>query len=218
MNSLQNIFTILSFMTPIILVFLFFFISIINQNVKGLVFIAGALFASFINVILQQLIKSPKPYGIGSSGNSTTEGSGQYIGVKSHVCDMYDVFSLTTKYNEPASSSVFVAFTIAYLVLPMTFNNQMNYGLIVLLFAIFAVDAISKSTYGCNSIRGIGLGGVTGLILGAAWYSLLHSSGNDNILYFDELDSNNVLCKKPSKQKFKCAVYKNGEIITNKNF
>ena len=215
MNSLQNIFTILSFMTPIILVFLFFFISIINQNVKGLVFIAGALLASFINVILQQLIKSPKPYGI---GNPTTEGSSQYVGVKSHVCDMYDVFSLTSKYNEPASSSVFVAFTIAYLVLPMTFNNQMNYGLIILLFSIFAVDSISKVTYGCNTKRGIGLGGVTGLILGAAWYSLLHHSGNDNILYFDELDSNNVLCKKPSKQKFKCAVYKNGEIITNKNF
>ena len=34
-------------------------------------------------------------------------------------------------------------------------------------------------------------------------------------LYFNELGSNNVVCKRPSEQTFKCSVYKNGELISS---
>ena len=32
---------------------------------------------------------------------------------------------------------------------------------------------------------------------------------------FNELDSNKVMCSRPSKQTFKCSVYKHGELITS---
>jgi hypothetical protein len=44
---------------------------------------------------------------------------------------------------------------------------------------------------------------------------LFHVSGYDSLLYFDELESNNVTCSRPSKQTFKCSVYKNGELISS---
>ena len=40
------------------------------------------------------------------------------------------------------------------------------------------------------------------------------STGNDNLLYFGKYTSNNVQCSKPSKQTFKCSVYKNGRLIS----
>ena len=59
------------------------------------------------------------------------------------------------------------------------------------------------------------MGGLVGLILGGSWYMLLHESGYDSLLYFDELLSNKVACSRPSKQSFKCSVYKGGELISS---
>ena len=44
---------------------------------------------------------------------------------------------------------------------------------------------------------------------------LLHEAGYDSLLYFDELLSNKVACSRPSKQSFKCSVYKGGELISS---
>jgi hypothetical protein len=59
------------------------------------------------------------------------------------------------------------------------------------------------------------LGGLVGLILGATWFSVFHHSGYDSLLYFDELTSNRIACSRPSKQTFKCSVYKNGQLISS---
>lgn len=212
--SIKNIFVLLSFLTPLILVFLFIFITIINQNIKGFVYLAGSLIASFINILLQHLVKTEKKFE--SIKKVVDEEKEILISKEEGLCSIFDIFGSVSEYNEPASSSVFVAFTFAYLLLPMVSNNQLNYGLIIILLSIFVIDGGTKINYGCNETRSVVLGGLTGFILGTVWYTLLHMSGNDNLLYFDELNSNNILCSKPSKQKFKCSVYKNGQLISDK--
>lgn len=212
--SIKNIFVLLSFLTPLILVFLFIFITIINQNIKGFVYLAGSLIASFINILLQHLVKTEKNFK--SIIKVVDEEKEVLTSKEEGLCSIFDIFGSVSEYNEPASSSVFVAFTFAYLLLPMVSNNQLNYGLIIILLSIFVIDGGTKINYGCNETRSVVLGGLTGFILGTVWYTLLHMSGNDNLLYFDELNSNNILCSKPSKQKFKCSVYKNGQLISDK--
>jgi hypothetical protein len=61
---------------------------------------------------------------------------------------------------------------------------------------------------------GIILGALVGLLLGSGWYALLKGSGNPQLLYFEEVSNGNA-CSRPSKQKFKCSVYKNGKLIKN---
>jgi len=39
--------------------------------------------------------------------------------------------------------------------------------------------------------------------------------GADEVLYFDEMESNAVKCEKPSSQTFKCSVYKNGVLVSS---
>ena len=43
--------------------------------------------------------------------------------------------------------------------------------------------------------------------------ALIKEYGGEKYLFFSNTDSNNVMCDKPSSTKFKCVVYKNGEIV-----
>ena len=85
----------------------------------------------------------------------------------------------------------------------MRYNNQMNYPVIITLLCLLALDSLSKIKGKCTTAGGSVLGSLLGFVFGALWYSLFHGMGYDSLLYFDEMDSNNVVCSKPSKQTFK---------------
>jgi len=163
-----------------------------------MVYLAGVLMASVINVFLMNQIKSPMSQ---KASDSTS-------------CNLVEI-PYFTQFNSPAPSSLFIAFTIAYLVLPMQYNGQMNYVILASLLCLFGLDAVTKIGNDCTTLGGSFLGALVGGILGTIWYTIFHVSGYDSLLYFDELESNNVTCSRPSKQTFKCSVYKNGELISS---
>ena len=57
------------------------------------------------------------------------------------------------------------------------------------------MDAVTKVTHFCTTPAGTVLGGLVGFLLGSAWYTVFNSSGAGNLLYFDEMESNAVVCK-----------------------
>ena len=61
---------------------------------------------------------------------------------------------------------------------------------------------------------GITLGALLGVAGGIAWFYLLYTQGYESMLYFGETLSNNAICSRPSRQTFRCDVYKNGQLIT----
>lgn len=193
--TITNVFQFISALTPLLLTFFMVMISIFNQDLKGLVYLAGILIVSVINVFLLNIIKNKRDENSGAS------------------CNMFNLPFNMTEYNVPSLNSVLIAFTIAYLLLPMITTRQINYGLIIALFSIFAIDAISKIMNRCTTAGGVILGLLTGTLFGSLWYTLFHSTGYNSLLYFDQVVSNKVYCSRPKKQTFKCAVYKNGELI-----
>ena len=194
--NFQNILELFSFFSPLLLGFFLIFSSLINQNLKGLVYLGGVLIATVINIFLMNQIKSPKLEGEKMSCNFIS-------------------LPFLLGYNSPAPTSMFIAFTIAYLVLPMKYNNQMNYIILASLLCLLLLDSITKVSNKCTTSGGTVLGSAVGFLLGALWYTLFHTTGYDSLLYFDELRSNRVLCARPSKQSFKCSVYKNGQLISS---
>ena len=194
--NFSNIFELFSLMAPLLLGFFLVMSSIFNQNLKGLVYLAGVLIAVIINIFLMNQI--------GSRKDATAAFS----------CDFVSI-PFMSNFNSPASTSLFIAFTIAYLVLPMQYNKQMNYVILAALLCLLVMDSVTKINKKCTTAGGTFLGALVGLLLGTAWYSLFHISGYDSLLYFDELQSNKVRCSKPSKQSFKCSVYKNGELVSS---
>jgi hypothetical protein len=194
--TFSNMIQLTAALSPILIAFFMLMLSFMNQNVKGLVFIAGALLASFINIFLLNMMKSEIHPNASLS------------------CNIVNIPYLN-RYNSPSASSLFIAFTFAYLFLPMNYNKQMNYAVITALLILFAIDAGSKIINKCTTIGGAILGALAGFILGSMWYSVFHLVGADNLLYFDEMESNAVKCERPSKQTFKCSVYKNGALISS---
>ena len=195
--TISNVLQLFSAMAPLLLAFFLVMASIFNQNIKGLVYLAGVLLATIINIALMNQIKSPMD-----------------VEKASVICTVMDIPFLSN-YNNPSPSTLFIGFTLAYLVLPMTYNGQMNYMILISLLCLLGLDIITKVTKFCTTWAGAFLGALIGIIFGTVWYTIFHSAGYDSLLYFDEVSSNNVICSKPSKQTFKCSVYKNGELISS---
>jgi hypothetical protein len=192
----SNILRLISIISPLMIVFFLVMVSLFNQDVKGLIYLGGLLIASMVNILFMNIFKQPR---------FTDE---------AYSCNLIDLPWLS-EYNNPLQSSLVICFTILYLVMPMMYNNQMNLPVVISLVAIFLMDGYVKLSDRCTNVLGIVMGCLVGGILGLIWYTLLHSAGKDSLLYFDELASNNVICTRPAKQTFKCAVYKNGEIISS---
>lgn len=193
--TLSNALQFFSFISPTLLVFFMFMSSLFNQNLKGLVYLAGLLIASLFNIFFMNLI---------GSGRDENE---------AFSCSIFDIPHVS-QYNSPYPSSLIIAFTVAYLVLPMKYNNQMNYAVLGFLLCLLGIDILTKVQNKCTTYAGAVLGGLVGFLLGTVWYILFHGAGFDALMYFDELRSDSVVCSRPTKQTFKCSVYKNGQLIS----
>ena len=194
--SFSNMIQLISALAPLLVGSFFVMLSLLNQNVKGIVYLAGAVLATVLNIFVMNQIGSP------------------IAPDASMLCNLVELPYLT-KFNSPSPSALFIAFTFAYVFLPMRYNNQMNYPVIITLLCLLALDSLSKIKGKCTTAGGSVLGTLLGFVFGALWYTLFHGMGYDSLLYFDEMDSNNVVCSKPSKQTFKCSVYKNGELVSS---
>jgi len=160
-----------------------------------MIYLGGVLISSVINYMVSMVI-----------GSEPLAGEGV-------VCNLVEFPLIPSRYNVPNYNSMFIAFTLMYLLLPMLSNNQINFWIVGVIISIFAVDAYVKLMYFCTVPRGITIGAVVGLTLGAIWYFLLKFNNFESLLFFNDLTSNNVVCKRPTNQTFKCSVYKNGQVI-----
>ena len=52
-----------------------------------------------------------------------------------------------------------------------------------------------------------------GLASAGTIVGLMYAGGSSRFLFFNEVSSTKDTCSMPNKQTFKCAVYKNGELI-----
>jgi len=189
--TLPSLFIFLSTISPFLLVLIFVFISIINSNIKGLIYLFGVIGLFFITYVFQMTLHK-------------SDDSSQ------HNCTIVQ-FPLQL-YSNPSFNSALFLFTIAYITIPMLVKDSINIPLLVVLLCIFAVDTVVRNMYRCTSPVGTVLGGVLGIVWGVAWYLLIQNSA-PNLLFYEDLISNRVACSRPTEQKFKCSVYKNGELL-----
>ncbi len=82
--------------------------------------------------------------------------------------------------------------------------------------SIFIIgNGITRVMIGCNNKIDMAIGNLIGGGLGVGYFFAFWATNNKNMLFIDDVTSNKVSCNRPSKQTFKCAVYKNGELIKN---
>ena len=54
---------------------------------------------------------------------------------------------------------------------------------------------------------------LAGMSFGVLITSIMYATGNGKYMFFNETSSDKEICSMPKKQTFKCAVYKNGELV-----
>ena len=167
--TLTNLFQFCAFISPFLLGFFLVMSSIFNQDLRGFVYLAGVLMATVINILLLNIIRS----------ESKSD--------RSPICDLIgiNIFAAGGTFDNPNLSTSFIAFTGAYLLLPMIYNKQMNWMVLLFLIILFIIDVFTKVTNGCTQAPGVFTGVLIGLILGSLWYSLLQATGNEKLTYFN---------------------------------
>jgi len=195
-TSLRTIFELIAMVSPVMIVFFIVMISIFNQNVKGIVYLGGMLLAMLANILVV------KSFGRDHNPNSNPN----------PTCAVFDWPGFIQNRSSSINCLV-IAFTAIYISAPMFIEGgSVNISVIISMTLFYLIDVILNMTKGCTTPGGIIIGTFIGLFFGAAWFAIFNSS-NKNLLFFNELIGDKYYCDTPSKQTFKCKVFKNGEVI-----
>jgi hypothetical protein len=199
-NITLNVFSALSFYSPLILMMSILLFSIFSSAVfKGLFYI----FCLFWTSVLRGLFIK---YVFGVEDEL----------VPNNICNS-GVFLPTTNYT---FSTFILVLSLTYFVMPMIVigkqndTNTVNYMVLMFFLTYICYDIGIKKLYGCIDFTSQLIGDIfSALALGAIIVMTLISTGNTSLLFINELTSNKEVCSRPSKQQFKCSLYKNGEIV-----
>lgn len=195
-----NILGFFTLIGPFFIMFMLFILSVFNANFKGFVYLFGVFIMGIFIKILKLTYKDgdaidPPEASVYNSNFCTFFGTGM-------------------NYSSPSFNSSLYIFTLTYLCLPMISKSIFNLPLFMFFILIYAVDAVTRNILKCTNITGILLGSFIGFIWGVIYYNILSTNNNTKeFLYYSEFNSNKTACLRPSKQKFKCNVYKNGELL-----
>jgi len=120
-------------------------------------------------------------------------------------------------------STYILSFTLMYFFLPMLMVskqnhvNAVNYGVLAFFIAYIVLDLFIKNSLQCfpsivsQAVIGSLIGGLFfgGIVAGV----IMYGSSLRGYLFINETNNNKEVCSMPSKQQFKCSVYKNGELV-----
>jgi hypothetical protein len=198
--NLKNIFAYFSSLSPL-------YISaylLISSTSNGDIGKAGMYFAGLVMVLF---IHSVIAMSIGGEYEKTNASKYKL------ECNFVQM-PLLSNYMIPNLNSTLLAFIFTYLIMPMQTYNSYNVVLLGIIGAFFGINAGSKVLNGCTTLVGILISLVIGFLIGFAWFSIVISSGpsGPKLLFFGA-DGGEPICSRPSKQTFKCKVYRNGEVI-----
>lgn len=197
--TFSDIFRYLMSLTPLFITCFLLMASVLNQNVKGLIYLGGILIVAILTIGFKQVFRLNPPEGY-----------------RPETCQVFNLPELITRYSAPDFNSMFLSFTFMYLVMPMAYKAAPINAILIILMCIFIIgNSITRIMISCNNILDVLIGNLLGAALGVGYFFAFWATNNKNMLFTDDIISNKVSCQRPSKQTFKCAVYKNGQLIKN---
>ena len=190
-----------SFYSPLLTMISILIFSIFSSALnKGLFYIASVFFVTAIRIFFLYSFAPEK----GAPD------------LKNKICNTGTVIPFTGY----TYSTYLLTFTLFYFVTPMYIltsvnkTNMVNYSVILFFVAYIIFDIYIKLNAQCFTLDIAVLGDfLVGGLFGSLMAVLLFYSDKISLLFINELNSNKEVCTVPSKQQFKCSIYKNGEIV-----
>jgi hypothetical protein len=189
----MNLAVFLSFFSPIILATSVTGMSFVFQNFKGLIYLGFLIGCCVVRSFVYMM-----------------SGANPIINDRT-ICTSIQY----SKYGNPTFSAFVFAFTIMYLSFPMFSNGSVNYWIFILLVTYFFMDIFVKLYKNCIIKTGdLFLNVLLGAASAALIVTLMYAGGSGKYLFFNEISSDKEMCYQPSKQNFKCLMYKDGTLIS----
>lgn len=189
----MNIIVFLSFFSPIILATSITGMSFIFQNFKGLIYLGFLIGCCVVRGYVYMMS------GANPIVNDRT------------ICTSIQY----SKYGNPTFSAFVFAFTIMYLSIPMFSNGSVNFWVFISLITYFFLDIFIKIYKNCVIKMGdLFLNVLLGATSASLIVTLMYVSGSGKYLFFNEVSSDKEMCYQPSKQTFKCQMFRNGQLIS----
>lgn len=194
--SFLPIINYISLLSPTIISLFIILASVLNQDLKGIIYLCGLLCTLIIGIMSKAGFKGLIP-------ENAHQG-----------CNIFSDGFPNSQFSNPSLDTLSLIFTTTYLAAPMFYNNTINWTVFIGLLLITFLNAAFRIRLNCNKTLDIIIGVLIGALCGIGYYTIINSYGGKKYLYFSNTNSNNVVCSKPTDQKFKCVVYKNGEVIS----
>lgn len=192
-----NLFKFITYVSPFLLLTTFIIIGFLNNNpLQSIIYVGSVCVFSFAVGLLQSQFDSKSITG------------------RNEMCDLWDIPIIGNGFNSPSLSTFFITFSAIYVLLPMILNKSYNYFFLTFFAILLLSDIFSKLSNKCTTVTGVVLGFILGGIISFIYTIMLYYSAPQ--LLFIGAPSNKVSCGKTSgaNQKFKCNVYKNGQLVT----
>ena len=207
-NNAMNIINSLSFYAPIIICVSIVAFSMFTATMeKAMVFFVWIFLITFIRIIIFK--------GLSSDNGLLTELDPRCLTGLTEIFIPRDV----------TYSTYILTFTMMYFITPMIMVskqnniNAINYGVLAFFIGYIALDLFIKNSLKCVSglFSSLVIGNVLGgMCLGAVIAGLImYGSNMKSYLYINEVNTNKEVCTMPSKQQFRCNVYKDGTLVGN---
>jgi hypothetical protein len=185
--NLFNITYLFIRLAPFILVCYFTLSSVFNQDLKGIIYLIGLLFACF-----------------------TTAGFGNLFGVVTlpQLCNFIKLANGAPISKIPLGLTI-LSYTFFYLFYiigkeGLWTNNVPTF----ILFPILIVcDFLWNLNHGCINILGVFISFIVGGAIGVAWAAIITTSGVAELKFFNGI-SNKETCSRPSKTLYSCKYVK----------
>jgi len=206
-NSIMDIFQSLSFYSPIIICVSIITFSMFTSTIeKSIVYFVWIFIITFIRIIVFKGLSS-------FSKDSSIEISQKCLTGLSELFIPKDV----------TYSTYILTFTMMYFITPMIMVskqnniNAINYGILAFFIAYIVLDLFIKNSLECipGFMSKLVIGNIlSGIFLGAVISGLIMYGTNlKSYLYINEVNTNKEVCSMPSKQQFRCSVYKDGTLV-----
>jgi hypothetical protein len=189
----------LSFYSPLIVVISIFMFSVFSSAInKGLFYIVCVFLVTSLRYACLMIGKIPQ------------------LNQGSSICNE----GVFLPYTGLSYSTFILAFTALYFITPMFIitaqnkTNTINYYVILFFVAYIVFDLFIKLSSNCIKLNlNVLADFLSGGLLGATIALILFAANKISIMFINELNSNKEVCSVPSKQQFKCSLYRNGTIV-----
>lgn len=194
MASDLGIIDVFSFYSPIIVTTSILVFSIFSGMIqKGLWFIFMTLLATMFRIAIY--------WGTGAESNAR------------HAVEKCNT-GVFLPYDNATYSIFLLAFSLFYFLTPMLLSQNMNWWIFAFFVIYLCFDIFVKFSCGCLGVMTAVFGDiVSGIGISSLLTAGIYGTSMRDLLFVNTSGSKNTTCSMASKTKFKCSVYKNGELI-----